>query len=129
MAASRRAVARHIADQLVANAPRQDIMKQLAAYLVANRQVKHAERYVADIEAELASRGTVIADVTTARPLSQDLRDMITNLVATANKVSSGHVQLREHEDANIIGGVIVRAAGKEYDRSVKRAIRGLRSA
>lgn len=129
MATSRRAVARYIADQLSADAPRQEIITQLGAYLVANRQIKHAERFIADIEAELATRGTVIADVTTARPLSQDLREMITSLVAEKTKVSSGHVQLREHEDASILGGVIVRAGGKEYDRSVKRAIRGLRSA
>lgn len=123
---TRRAVARHIAEQLVDGNNASSVIQQLAAYLIENHKTKQADRYVADIEIELAARGVVIADVTTARPLSEDLRKSVEALVTS--QTNGRHVALREHVDQEIIGGMIVRTAGQEYDRSVKRAVRALRS-
>ena len=123
---TRRAVARYIAEQLIDGDDAQGTITQLAAYLVAHHKTKQADRYLADIEVELAARGVVIADVTTARPLSEELRTSVESLVAT--QTGSRHVALREHVDEEIIGGMIIRSAGTEYDRSVKRAVRALRS-
>ncbi len=128
-ALTRRAVARYIAEQLMSSADAGVTMQQLAAYLIANRKIKQAASYVTDIETELAVHGVVVADVTTARPLgdmNDSLRRSIEQLVST--QTGGRHVALREHVDKDIIGGIIVRTAGKEYDRSLKSAVRALRS-
>lgn len=124
-AITRRAVARHVAEQLV-DGDAVATITQLAAYLVATHKTKQVDRYIADIEVELAARGVVVADVTTARPLSDELRKNVEALIAT--QTGGRHVALREHVDKGIIGGMIVRSAGTEYDRSIKRAVRALRS-
>mgnify|MGYP003544687671 FL=1 len=126
---SRRAVAAYVAAQLASGATSTDVMQQLAAYLVDHRLTKHAARYVADIELELTRLGEVVADVTTARPLTDELRDAVAQMVAAGADTTASRVALREHLDTSLIGGVVVRTAGKEYDRSIKSALRGLRSA
>jgi F-type H+-transporting ATPase subunit delta len=122
---TRRAVARYVADQLVGGADATSVITQLAAYLVVQHKTKQTERYLDDIEVEIAARGVVVADVTTARPLSEELRQSVEKLVAT--QTGGRHVALREHVDRDIIGGMIIRSAGTEYDRSIKRAVRALR--
>lgn len=123
---SRRAVARYVAGELDNGKNPSDVLTQLAAYLVAHRKTKQLDRYVAEIESELAVRGVVVADVTTARPLSDELRTNVESLVTT--QTGGRHVALREHVEPDIIGGIVIRSAGKEYDRSIKRAVRALRS-
>lgn len=126
---TRRTVARYVAGQLVDGADAAVVMNQLAAYLVANRKTKQVERYIADIEVELAVHGVVVADVTTARPLADMDGSLRTAIESLISKQTGGrHVALREHVDKDIIGGLIVRSAGTEYDRSIKSAIRALRS-
>ena len=125
---TRRTVARHVAEQIAQGADSESLLQQLAANLIANRKTKQFERYVADIENELASHGIVVADVTTARPLQEidsSLRQAIETLVST--QTGGRHVTLREHVDQEIIGGVVIRTAGTEYDRSIKGAIRALK--
>ncbi len=126
---SRRAVARYTAQQLLDGVKTSVVMEQLAAYLIANHKTKLVDRFVADIESELAVHGIVVADVTTARPLGdmdESLHSAIESLLSS--QTGGRHVALREHVDKDIIGGVIVRTAGKEYDRSLKGAVRALRS-
>jgi F0F1-type ATP synthase delta subunit len=126
---TRRAVARYVAEQLVRGDDNPEVMQQLAAYLIANRKTKQVSRYIADIEKELAVHGVVVADVTTARPLG-DMDDLLRTAIESLVSTQTGgrHVALREHVDTDIIGGLIVRLAGTEYDRSIKSAIRALRS-
>ena len=123
---TRRAVTRYVADQLVSGADANNVIAQLAAYLVVQRKTKQIDSFIADIEIELAARGVVVADVTTARPLSEELRQSVETLIAT--QTGGRHVALREHVDRDIIGGMIIRSAGTEYDRSIKSAVRALRS-
>ncbi|MEO5691095.1 MAG: F0F1 ATP synthase subunit delta [Candidatus Saccharimonadales bacterium] len=128
-ALTRRAVARYVAEQLISNADTSAVMQQLAAYLIDNGKIKQTASYVTDIETELAVHGVVVADVTTARPLgdmNDSLRRSIEQLIST--QTGGRHVALREHIDKDIIGGIIIRTAGKEYDRSLKGAVRALRS-
>ena len=126
---TRRAVARYVAEQLAGGNDSSAVMQQLAGYMVANRKTKQVSSYIADIEKELAVHGVVVADVTTARPLGDidgSLRNAIESLVST--QTGGRHVALREHVDKDIIGGLIIRSTGTEYDRSIKGAIRALRS-
>ena len=58
------------------------------------------------------ARHIVVADVTTARPLSKTQKDKL-------EVVTGKTVKVRLHEDPKIIGGVIVRIGDKRIDGSV----------
>ena len=62
------------------------------------------------------ARGIIVADVTTARPLSKPQKDKLEDKLEV---VTGKTVKLRLHEDPKIIGGVIVRIGDKRIDGSV----------
>jgi F-type H+-transporting ATPase subunit delta len=73
-----------------------------------------------------AERGIVAADVTTAVPLDDALRASLTSKLAA----SLGRpVSLREHVDASIVGGVVIKVAGRVIDGSVASQLEGVRRA
>ncbi|HEY5506296.1 MAG TPA: ATP synthase F1 subunit delta [Coriobacteriia bacterium] len=83
---------------------------------------------VARIYGEIAEaeRGIVAADVTTAVPLDDALRASLTDKLAA----SLGRpVSLREHVDASIVGGVVIKVAGRVLDGSVASQLDSVRRA
>ena len=62
------------------------------------------------------ARHIVVADVTTARPLSKTQKDKLEDKLEV---VTGKTVKVRLHEDPKIIGGVIVRIGDKRIDGSV----------
>ncbi|MFZ1811926.1 MAG: F0F1 ATP synthase subunit delta [Candidatus Saccharimonadales bacterium] len=120
---ARRLVAHHIAHRIAdGSLSIPSAMQQLAAYLIVHRETKQTARYVADIERELGAAGLVVADVVTARPIDAALRQAIRALLGAPDAV------LRESIDPSLIGGVIVRAGGRELDGSVRTKLQRLRS-
>jgi F-type H+-transporting ATPase subunit delta len=82
-----------------------------------------AREYAKVAEAE---RGIVAASVTTAVPLDDALREALTSKLAA----SLGHpVSLRETVDASILGGVVIKVAGRVLDGSVVSQLEGVRRA
>jgi len=121
---SRRQVAKVVADKLLAGEPSKKVIAELAAYLITHKQLSQADMYLADVESLLADRGYVVADVTSAHPLDEDLRAHIKRLVGTDAKT----VALREQVDSDLIGGVIVKARGKQIDTSIRTTLQQLRT-
>jgi F-type H+-transporting ATPase subunit delta len=72
-----------------------------------------------------ASRGVVEAEAVSASELGVAQRDAITKALA---QVSGQAVDLRVTEDAALVGGVLVRMAGKSYDGTVRGRLRALKS-
>jgi F-type H+-transporting ATPase subunit delta len=73
-----------------------------------------------------AERGIVAAEVTTAVPLDDALRASLTDKLAA----SLGRpVALRERVDASIVGGVVIKVAGRVLDGSVASQLEGVRRA
>jgi F-type H+-transporting ATPase subunit delta len=71
-------------------------------------------------------RGIVVADVTTAIPLDDALRASLTDkLIASLGRP----VSLREHVDASILGGVVIKVAGRVLDGSVASQLEDMRRA
>jgi F-type H+-transporting ATPase subunit delta len=69
-------------------------------------------------------RGIVVADVTTAIPLDDALRASLTDkLIASLGRP----VSLREHVDASILGGVVIKVAGRVLDGSVASQLDDMR--
>ena len=116
---SRRILTEHVADRLIAGDDQ--ILRQLAAYLIDIHRTKEADLYVRDIEAALAQKGVVIADVIAARDLAQETKGMIARYLQESYQADT--VELRQQIDADLIGGVQVRTADAEYDASVRRKL------
>jgi F0F1-type ATP synthase delta subunit len=124
---SRRSLARSFAGQLQSGRSRDELVHQLAAYLIDHKQLANIELYLNDIEAVLAESGEVVADVTTAKPLDDESRTRVKAYVQKSSQASA--VTLREHVDPEVIGGVIIRMPGHELDASVASQLRQLKVA
>lgn len=124
---SRRQLVRSVAARLASGEASGKVMKELAAYLIDRKQVHQADLFMADIEAELARHGSLMVDVTTARPLDDETRTRVKEYMLRTEKASA--VTLREHVDPDIIGGIVIRANGRELDAAVSSQIRQLKTA
>lgn len=92
-------------------------IEQLAAYLVQAGRTREAGLIVRDIEAELARHGTVVATVTTAHGLSDELR-------ATMHTVlGADQPHVKEVIDPAVLGGIKIDMPGKQYDATVRRKL------
>lgn len=80
-----------------------------------------AERFGEVAEAE---RGIVVAEVTTAIPLTDELRALLTEKLAAA---LGRPVSLREGVDESILGGIRINVAGKVLDGSLSAQLDAMR--
>ena len=119
---SRRKIAAYVADKLTTGTSVRETIKEVAAYLVDTRRTREAELLVRDIEDALVSHGIVVADVTSAHPLSSQLRGEIAALVGGKS------LQLRETIDPNVLGGVRVNIPGKQFDGTIQRKLSALKA-
>ena len=76
----------------------------------------------ADLVAQ--SRNETTADVTSAYPLSPaQLKELKQSIIKAMGRAD---VQLRTHEDPEILGGVVIRVDGKMFDNSISSKIERL---
>lgn len=118
---TRRKIALHVAERLVAGEPVPKALKTAAAYLVDSGRTRERELLVRDIEDILAEKGTTVADVTTAFPLSDEVRREVLSLVGKK-------AQLREVVDPSVLGGIKIDLPGKQYDGTIRRKLTALRA-
>lgn len=119
---SRRKISEYIAEQVLAG--NTDVaIKELAAYLIESRRTREAELIVRSIEDELAKRGMVVANVTTATKLDKTLTESIKEILG-AKKLA-----VRENVDESVIGGVKVEAPGVKLDATIRNRINNLQNA
>lgn len=124
---SRRRVAEFAAEQLHKGESPMKLAKYLAAYLAEGKQLSQAELLLEDINDVLASRyGMVLAEVTSARPLSTELRAAISTLVKTSLDAKS--VALDESVDSELIGGMTIKTPRGYFDGSVRKKLRNLQA-
>ena len=119
---SRRKLAMYAADAY-RNGTLQPALQEIAAYLIESRRLRESKLVVRAIEDELAARGTVVAHVATARPLSAELEAAIKQLV------NAKEVSIIESVNPDLIGGVRIETPGKLLDATVKRNLLALRQA
>lgn len=122
---SRRELARSIAQQLQAGADAKPLMRSVAAYLIDHKMLNQTDMLVADVADELQrTTGHVAADVRAAfMPGAQAKADISAFVQQLTNAKS---VELHVTEDSSLVGGVVIRAAGREYDASVRRKLNQL---
>jgi F0F1-type ATP synthase delta subunit len=119
---SRRKMAAYVADKLVAGHSVSDSLKEVAAYLMASRRTREQELLVRDIEAEMASRGVVVADVASAHPLGKSIEAEIKTMTGAKT------VQLRQSVDETLLGGVRIDIPGKRFDGTIRHKLNALRA-
>lgn len=70
-------------------------------------------------------QGVLIADVTTAFPLTKKQQDA---LVKKLERLTERKIQIRPHKDTSIIGGIILKIGDKRIDGSAAGRLRELRT-
>lgn len=119
---SRRRIAAYAADKLVGGKASGLVLREVAAYLVATGRTREQELLVRDIEAALAARGVVVADVASAFAISEGVKAEITKLVGAST------VELRETIDPSLLGGVRVDVPGRRFDGTIRHKLTALRA-
>lgn len=76
-------------------------------------------------EAVLSERGIVLVDVTTADSLNEAGQDLVRRELS---RMLGKEIQLRLHQDAEILGGFVARAGDQVIDGSVIQQLRLLRT-
>lgn len=121
---SRRKIAAYCADRLIAGDT--SVADQLAAYLIDERRTREVELVVRDIEAALAARGVMIADVASATKLSDATKKAIGAFLTETD--NSKRVYLRESLDPTLLGGVRVTTPDAELDATIRRKLTTLKA-
>ncbi|HET6747386.1 MAG TPA: F0F1 ATP synthase subunit delta [Candidatus Saccharimonadales bacterium] len=117
---SRKKIAEYAAERLIKNDTK--VLLEVAAFLVENRRTRELELLVRDIEYALSTHGVVIADVTSAYPLSETLKNNIKELVGGKQLI------LRETVDPAVLGGIRLTTPGERLDATLKRKIQALKA-
>ena len=121
---SRRKLAAHAAGEL--SRGNMAVLSELAAFLIESRRTHEADLLAHDIETELAHRGTVVATVASAQPLTDVTRQEVTSVITRRYKDATVH--LNEIIDPSLIGGVVIRTPQEEMDASIKSALSRLKA-
>ena len=121
---SRRSLANYAAEQIMAGNTN-EVMSQIAAYLIEVRKTKEYPLVVSDIERQLAEKGSVLVRVKSARPLSAQSIGKIKKFMQ--EKTNAANVELLPEIDESIIGGVIISTADYRLDISLKNRLNKLK--
>jgi len=120
---SRRKIAVFVTNKILAgNHQALEVMRELAAYLVTERRTRELDLIVRDIEAMLADSGVIVADVASARPLSDAMKAEVTAMLGATS------VQLRESVDEALLGGIRIDTPGKRFDGTIRHKLTALRA-
>lgn len=117
---SRRKLALLIVERIERGDEVDALVRELAAYLIESKRTREMDLVARAIEDELAARGTVIAHVTSARPLEGNIKTSLQRLL------NASTIHLTEEVDPSLIGGIRIEAPGKRLDASIKRKILAL---
>jgi len=125
---SRRVIARTVAARLLAEPSRQKHwLKVTAAYLMSQGMEDDVDLVVNDIAHELYEQsGHLLVDVTSARKLTDAIRSDLSKTLTAATGAT--RVELAEHIDPSLLGGLIARTPDKQLDASVRTKLKQLAS-
>ncbi|MCA9341039.1 F0F1 ATP synthase subunit delta [Candidatus Saccharibacteria bacterium] len=125
MRLSRRKIAEFLVTEIEAG--RDDVIAKTAAYLVSESRTKELPLLVRDIQKISADHGVVVAEIVSARHLSDKIVDSLLTELAKIIGVESVTANLSV--DESVLGGVLVQIPGAELDATVAGKIRKLRAA
>ena len=118
---SRRKVAAYFADELLAG---RNVTKELAAYLVEAKRTRETVLFVRDIEAALADRGVLLADIASSHELSSDTKKTIASYLK--NATNANEVHLRPSVDQSLLGGIRMETPDQRLDMTLRHRLNQL---
>ncbi len=122
---SRRQVARYAAKQIAEGVKNRRVAQYLAAYLHESNATRQTDLLIADIEKFLdQEHGHSAVHMSSVHELTVELKKQIVKKLSITN---SG-VEIAETIDSELLGGVIVSSAGRQYDGSLKTSIKQLKA-
>jgi len=123
---SRRVVARAVAAKLLAEpARRKHWLDVTAAYLIDQNMADDLDLVVNDIAHELYEQnGHLLVDITSARPLSDVVREALQRTLRHATKAD--RIELSEHTDRDLLGGLVAHTPDGVLDVSVRAQLKQL---
>lgn len=125
MLASRRKLAQTVVDRMESLGSKK-ALQELAAYIITNRLQNQSELIIDDLERELAARGRVVANVTTARPLDGSTRAAVLDYIR--KQTDATDVEMRESTDASLIGGVLIDTGTHQLDTTIATKLKRLKT-
>lgn len=103
-------------------ADHRQVAQDIAQYLVAERRTNELDTLLREVERLRFEReGIVEALATTARPLSETVKQLIREAFGAKTRVV-------EREDKNLVGGVYVQTLDKRLDLSVRGQLSKLKN-
>lgn len=128
MRLSRRSLSRWIAAELLAGQSIVKVAERAAAVMLASKQESQVDLLMSDVAWELEKRGeTTSAVVTTARPMTDELRKKIKQFIADSTETK--RVDIDEKVDPGLLGGVRIETASSSWDKTVRKALNDIREA
>lgn len=122
---SRRQVARYAAAQIADGVKNRKVAQYLAAYLHEIKASRQVDLLIADIELFLQQdHGHSAVHMSSMHELTTELKNQIVKNLG----IAGGNLEISETIDTELLGGVIVSSAGKQYDGSVKTSIKHLKA-
>lgn len=104
-----------------------DLTRRFVGTLADNRRLAALPRIITAFLAQLAKRrGEVVAEITSAKPLSQD---QVTRVTEGLKRSLGAKVNVDLKVDASLIGGLVVQVGSKLVDHSLKTKLMRLRLA
>ncbi|OYV53525.1 MAG: ATP synthase F1 subunit delta [Rhodospirillales bacterium 20-60-12] len=114
-------------DAVLVNQGCSKLIRDFAGVVVANRRLHDLPELVTQFAAYVAARrGIVVAEVTSAHPLSGLQR---TQLLARLTEAGYGQVDIHEQVDASLLGGLTLKIGARLYDTSLKSSLQRLQYA
>jgi len=123
---SRRVLAAHVGDALLAGQKKSAVLGELAGYLIESKRTKEIDLIVQDIEYYLSTRGTVVAKVTSAYKLGDATKKQIEKMIA--GSTAAKNISLHESVDHTVLGGIRLSIPGRELDNTIARKLATLRT-
>jgi F-type H+-transporting ATPase subunit delta len=125
---SRRILARTVAAKLLAEPEKRgQWLKATAAYLIEHGMAEDVDLIVNDIAHELYEQnGHLLVSVTSARKLSDSTRGTLNRMLKEATNAQ--RVELTEHTDPDLLGGLVARTPDAVLDASVRTKLKQLAS-
>jgi len=98
-----------------------EIIKSFISVIIRNKDVKKADKIISTFRKYLCDQENILeVSVVAAKPLSESVKkNIIDQLKSSLNKT----VELKEEQDASLIGGAVLKYGDVIVDGSVKKRI------
>lgn len=120
---SRQKIATYAADYITAGKDMQVLVQQIAGLLVEERRTREIELIIRSVYELLESKGVVVAEVISARALTDATKKKIAELT------NAQELHIQETVDPSVIGGMRVTTPTRQLDATISRRIAELRAA